>query len=163
MLKSILISLDKISPAPKAHAHCSGPCGVYDPSTARIAAEAVKSMMDKIDTLRLSVPDPTDKDDYTDWHLSMARYTMIKEEQAEIVKRELLIMWSDAFDKTETFWTTKDGDFYDYMQLINKCKEGRKAADAVALIDAVEVVFDKYFYDKKGRTNPPVSWFLAKV
>ena len=30
------------------HAHCDGPCGVYDPSSARIAAEAVLSMTKKM-------------------------------------------------------------------------------------------------------------------
>ncbi|MBT4051003.1 MAG: superoxide dismutase, Ni, partial [Euryarchaeota archaeon] len=28
----------------EASAHCDGPCGVYDPASARIAAEAVQSM-----------------------------------------------------------------------------------------------------------------------
>jgi len=27
-----------------AEAHCDGPCGVYDPASARVAAEAVQSM-----------------------------------------------------------------------------------------------------------------------
>ena len=27
-------------PAPKVYAHCDGPCGVYDPASVRIAAEA---------------------------------------------------------------------------------------------------------------------------
>ena len=27
-----------------ANAHCDGPCGIYDPSSARIAGEAVVSM-----------------------------------------------------------------------------------------------------------------------
>ena len=26
------------------HAHCDGPCGVYDPASARVAAEAVQSL-----------------------------------------------------------------------------------------------------------------------
>ncbi|MEE3310697.1 MAG: superoxide dismutase [Ni], partial [Candidatus Thermoplasmatota archaeon] len=31
-----------------AHAHCDGPCGVYDPASARIAGEAVQSMTKKM-------------------------------------------------------------------------------------------------------------------
>jgi len=35
--------LDKNSPM-TVHAHCDGPCGVYDPASTRVAAEAVLSM-----------------------------------------------------------------------------------------------------------------------
>ncbi|HII20293.1 MAG TPA: superoxide dismutase, Ni, partial [Candidatus Poseidonia sp.] len=31
-----------------AEAHCDAPCGVYDPASARIAAEAVQSMTKKM-------------------------------------------------------------------------------------------------------------------
>ena len=37
------------------YAHCDGPCGVYDPSSARIAGEAVVSMTKKM--LELQCPD----------------------------------------------------------------------------------------------------------
>ena len=32
----------------EAEAHCDGPCGVYDPASARIAGEAVQSMTNKM-------------------------------------------------------------------------------------------------------------------
>ena len=32
----------------EAYAHCDGPCGIYDPSSARIAGEAVLSMTKKM-------------------------------------------------------------------------------------------------------------------
>ena len=32
----------------EANAHCDGPCGVYDPASARIAGEAVQSMTNKM-------------------------------------------------------------------------------------------------------------------
>ena len=32
----------------KAYAHCDGPCGVYDPASARVAGEAVQSMTKKM-------------------------------------------------------------------------------------------------------------------
>ena len=32
----------------QAFAHCDGPCGVYDPASARVAAEAVQSMTKKM-------------------------------------------------------------------------------------------------------------------
>jgi len=41
-----------------AEAHCDGPCGVYDPSSARIAGEAVQSMTNKM--LALTCPSTED-------------------------------------------------------------------------------------------------------
>ena len=35
----------------EASAHCDGPCGVYDPASARVAAEAVQSMTKKMISL----------------------------------------------------------------------------------------------------------------
>ena len=32
----------------RAEAHCDGPCGVYDPASARVAGEAVQSMTKKM-------------------------------------------------------------------------------------------------------------------
>ena len=44
--------------APVAEAHCDGPCGVYDPASARVTAEAVLSMTKKM--LDLHVPEGSD-------------------------------------------------------------------------------------------------------
>ena len=48
MLRKLVETLDAAAPAPVVEAHCDGPCGVYDPASARIAAEAVLSMTTKI-------------------------------------------------------------------------------------------------------------------
>lgn len=47
-LKTIATQLKTRFPAPVVHAHCDGPCGVYDPAAARITAEAVVAMTKKI-------------------------------------------------------------------------------------------------------------------
>lgn len=44
MLKKTLANLAVNLPANTVSAHCDGPCGVYDPASARVAAEAVLSM-----------------------------------------------------------------------------------------------------------------------
>ena len=44
--------IKQMFPAPNmVEAHCDGPCGVYDPASARIAAEAVLSMTKKLSAL----------------------------------------------------------------------------------------------------------------
>ena len=95
MLRSLLSRLDRRFPAPVAEAHCDGPCGVYDPASARIAAEAALSMTKKL--LALEVPDPSDKAAYVKYHNSFSRYVRIKDEQAHLAKEELLVLWTDFF------------------------------------------------------------------
>ena len=82
-------------PAEELEAHCDGPCGVYDPASARIAAEAVLSMTKKI--LALELPDGKDSKAIAAYVNTMSRYITIKEQQAEITKRELLILCTDYF------------------------------------------------------------------
>ena len=95
MLDRLLNRLDAIRPAPTAHAHCDGPCGVYDPASARIAAEAAVSMTKKL--LALEVPDAGNKAAYVAYHNTFARYTAIKDQQAHLAKEELLVLWTDYF------------------------------------------------------------------
>ena len=51
MRKKIMSMLYRRLHAAEAEAHCDGPCGIYDPASARIAAEAVLSMTQKLNAL----------------------------------------------------------------------------------------------------------------
>ena len=55
-----------------AEAHCDAPCGVYDPASARIAAEAVQSMTKKM--LAMTCPDTSDGVAMAAYMNTMARY-----------------------------------------------------------------------------------------
>ena len=94
-----------------AEAHCDGPCGVYDPASARIAAEAVLSMTKKL--LALEHPGDGDAAAAAAYHNTFSRFVAIKEEQAHLAKEELLVLWTDYFkphhleaypDLHNTFW-----------------------------------------------------------
>src|SRR5690606_34902477 len=71
--------------APKVtvSAHCDLPCGVYDPAQARIEAESVKAIQEKM----AGNDDP---------HFQ-ARATVIKEQRAELAKHHVSVLWSDYF------------------------------------------------------------------
>ena len=58
--------LDNNSPM-IVHAHCDGPCGVYDPASTRVAAEAVLSMTKKL--IALEAPSSTDS---AEWATSVS-------------------------------------------------------------------------------------------
>ena len=80
----------RLRPSRVAHAHCDIPCGIYDPHAAEIAAQTVEKMVSLIADLG---PD----DDTTGWHNSFSRYVTVKEQHAELLKREVLIIWGDYF------------------------------------------------------------------
>lgn len=92
-----------------AEAHCDAPCGVYDPASARIAAEAALSMTKKI----LDLKAPEGGEAATAYYNTLTRYIAVKEEQAQEAKEQLLILWTDYFkpvhlekypDLHDTFW-----------------------------------------------------------
>ena len=111
MLKDVTTKIKGLFPAEEIEAHCDGPCGVYDPASARIAAEAALSMTKKI--LDLTPPSGSDQKAWAAYLNTTARYVQIKEEQAHIAKTELLVLWTDYFKPPhleqypnlhDTFW-----------------------------------------------------------
>jgi nickel superoxide dismutase len=156
MLKKTIQHLRNQSEAPVAEAHCDGPCGVYDPASIRIAAEAAVSMTKKI--LALTPPDPSDAGAMAAYSNTMSRYVAIKEEQAHLAKTEILVLWTDYFkpphldtypDLHTTFWKA--------AKLCSSVKVEVSAQHAQELMDAVKEIHD-LFWASKGRT---VDWYTA--
>ena len=147
--RRFLSAIDRFAPAPVAHAHCDGPCGVYDPSSARIAAEAVLSMTKKIEAIDMSEPGA---------HNTYIRFVAIKEEQAEITKRELNILWHDYFkpnhleaypDLHTTFWNA--------AKQASACKTSVSVEACEELMSQIEAIHNM-FWESKGREVP---WYTA--
>ena len=77
-----------LRPARTAYAHCDIPCGIYDPHEAEIAAETVEKMVSLLNDLG-------ENDGSIAFRNSTVRYIAAKEEHAEKVKRQVLIIWGD--------------------------------------------------------------------
>ncbi|MEO0013595.1 MAG: hypothetical protein RLZZ535_1984 [Cyanobacteriota bacterium] len=149
MLKQVICQIKNFFPAPEVHAHCDGPCGVYDPASARVTAEAVLSMTKKIRDLE--VPTSGDKAANIAYQNTLTRYIAIKEEQAQKTKEDLLILWTDYFkpvhlekypDLHDTFWKA--------AKLCSACKVEVSAEHANELMDAVQKIHN-IFWETKGR------------
>ena len=148
--------INTIFPAPVVHAHCDGPCGVYDPASARIAAEAVRSMTTKMLALAESHGDEC----YTAAYLNtMSRYAAIKEEEAKKCKDQLLVLWTDFF-KPKHLAANPDlhNIFWKAAKLCSACKVEVSAVHAQELMDAVQEIHN-IFWAAKGRE---VAWYTAK-
>ena len=111
MLSKLLNSLLNKNTMNEVHAHCDGPCGVYDPASTRVAAEAVLAMTKKL--IALKPPSSTNTEEWAAYSNTFARFVAVKEEQAKETKKEILILWTDYFkpvhletypDLHETIW-----------------------------------------------------------
>ena len=139
----------------EAEAHCDGPCGVYDPASARVAGEAVQSMTKKMIALAENHGNEGNSAAYLN---TMSRYAAIKEDEAQKCKDELLVLWTDFFkpqhleanpDLHETFWQA--------AKLCSACKVEVSADHAQELMDAIESIHNM-FWSVKGREVP---WIRA--
>ncbi|ABW25563.1 superoxide dismutase, Ni [Acaryochloris marina] len=157
VLRQIKTLIKRWFPTPVAHAHCDGPCGVYDPATARIYTEAVVSMTRKI--LDLQPPADQNPQAMATYLNTMSRYIQIKEEQAQKAKEEILILWTDYFkpQHLEQYPNLHDM-FWKAAKLCSSCKVEVNLQHAEELLAAVEEVH-KVFWATKNRTD--VSWYKA--
>ena len=136
-----LRALDRISAPATAHAHCDIPCGIYDPHLMQIAALTVVRMNQLIDALG---------DDAAKTKSSLSRYLLVKEEHAELAKREARVIWGDYF-KPEHLEKYPDLHkvTWDIMKLGGKNKQEINAAAADELLAATQK-FAEMFWDSKG-------------
>lgn len=152
MLKTALTILNQKLPSDAAEAHCDGPCGVYDPASARIAAEAGLSMTKKI--LALEPPVSTEGAAWAAYINTLSRYVAIKEQETHHAKEQLLVLWTDYFkpqhleaypDLHDTFWKA--------AKLCSSVKVEVNLAHAEELMAAVEKIHN-IFWATKGRDVP---------
>ena len=155
MLSVALSSIFKQIPSEPVHAHCDGPCGVYDPASARVAAEAVLSMTKKL--LALS-PAGNDQASISAYNNTFSRFVAIKEEESQKAKKELLILWTDYF-KPEHLSTYPDlhDTFWKAAKLCSACKVNIDQGKAEELLEAVQKIHSM-FWRSKGRSD---SWVTA--
>ena len=150
MFKNAISKLASHLPAEQVSAHCDGPCGVYDPASARIAAEAALSMTKKL----IDLGTPSDVASANTY----ARFVAIKEQQAHLAKEELLVLWTDYFkpphleaypDLHTTFWNA--------AKLCSAVKVEVSLDHANELMAAIEAIHN-IFWATKGRD---VTYYTA--
>jgi nickel superoxide dismutase len=149
ILSRAFAMLNRFFPVEEASAHCDIPCGIYDPHPAQIAAQTVLRMNQLIDQLKLPA-DSRSKAEHDAYHNTLARYIAVKEQHAELVKREVLIIWGDYFkpehlekfpDLHSTVWST--------IKLASKNKQEVNMQAAQDLLASVQK-FAEIFWASKG-------------
>lgn len=156
--QTIFKAISAIFPAPVAHAHCDLPCGIYDPHHAIIGALTVVRMMDIITEIAEHLQNEEEK--YMSdigMHNNMARAIAIKEDHAELVKKEVRTIWGDYFkaehlEKFPELHTLS----YEIMQLASKSKQSVERDTAMQLLNKVNE-FAEIFWKTKGKETKRVK------
>ena len=132
-----------LAPRTVAYAHCDIPCGIYDPTPAKIAADTVAKMVEKIGQIGKNATDLGTRANFV-------RMVSVKEQHAEIVKKELQILWSDYFkpEHLEKFPKLHDS-FWKALKLASKNKQSVDAQAATDLQGAVKEIGDMFWATKK--------------
>jgi nickel superoxide dismutase len=134
---------DWLVPATVVHAHCDIPCGIYDPAGAQTAARTVARMVELIGQIDAGSTALADRNKFT-------RCVHVKEEHAEIVKREVQVIWSDYF-KPEHLAANPDlhTKVWNVLKLASKNKQNVDAEAAAELEAAVKEFADIFWSTKK--------------
>lgn len=132
----------KLLPNRPVYAHCDIPCGIYDPHSAQLASQTVLKMVQKINELSQDNPNVTDRNNFV-------RMVKVKEEHAELCKREILILWTDYFKEEHL---EKFPDLHTLVWKTTKlCSDNKRAVDeakANELIAAVDKIADIFAQTK---------------
>jgi nickel superoxide dismutase len=124
-------------------AHCDIPCGIYETDTMMHAADTSRRMIEKIE--ELGELNSVEK------YNTFVRCVMNKEKQAQTVKRELYILWSDYFkpehvekfpDLHERIWKT--------VKQASTVKQTVSMAETEKLVDMVHEI-SHLFADSKQK------------
>jgi nickel superoxide dismutase len=149
ILRLSLRLLDRMSSPGIVRAHCDIPCGIYDPHLAQVAALTCVRMNQLIRDL----PHPdhgAPKEEHDKHHNSFSRYVTVKEEHAELVKREVRIIWGDYF-KPEHLEKYPDlhASVFNIMKLASTVRQQVNLGAAEQLFAEVSK-FAEAFWDTKG-------------
>jgi nickel superoxide dismutase len=153
MLKRGFALLNGLFRQEEASAHCDIPCGIYDPHFAQVAALSVIRMNQMINDL--APPQGMDKAERDKYMHQLSRLTAVKEEHAEIVKREVRIIWGDFFkpeNRPEGIHDLVDG----IMKTASKARQNIDMDAAQQLLDQVNR-FAEAFWKAKGVETKRIS------
>ena len=150
LLPTMIEKLIRFLPIREVHAHCDIPCGIYDPIAAKIAAQTVLKMVVRIEAIGGEMTIAAGN--------SFGRYVTVKEEHAELCKRELDILWHDYFkpehiekypDLHEKFWNA--------TKLASSNKQNVDKASAEKLVEAVDEIAAIFWATKGVEYSDPVA------
>ena len=141
--------------AQRAQAHCDIPCGIYDPVTAKIAAQTAQKMVQRIQALEAPGANATPEARRV-FLSTLARYVAVKEEHAETCKKELRILWADYFRPEHvTKYPSLHTDFWNAQKLAGQVKQKVDLDAAKQLVESVDKIAATFWETKNVKYADP--------
>ena len=148
LLKQTFSLLNRILPTERGYAHCDIPCGIYDPIAAKIAAQTVQKMVMRMQALQAG-------DDAAAYANTMSRYVMVKDEHAELCKRELRILWADYGWPNAPEGFDLHGSFNAALKLAGRCRQQVDMAACEELVASVDNIAAAFWATKGVEYSDP--------
>ena len=148
LLKQTFSLLNRVLPTERGYAHCDIPCGIYDPVAAKIAAQTVQKMVMRMQALQAG-------DDAAAYANTMSRYVMVKDEHAELCKRELRILWADYGWPNAPEGFDLHGSFNAALKLAGRCRQQVDMAACEELVAAVDNIAAAFWATKGVEYSDP--------
>lgn len=150
MKQAILQSVAVVVGYQTAHAHCDVPCGIYDPHGAIIGALTTIRMIDIIKEIK-------DGHGVNDQMHDIVRAVNVKEQHADLCKKEIATIWGDYFkaEMTEQY-PDLHNLVHSILQAASKAKQSENREHAEKLLDLVNQ-FAEIFWKTKGKETKRVK------
>lgn len=151
--RGIIKGLDSIVHFDKAYAHCDIPCGIYDPHTAQIAAHTVIRMIGMINDIPKENPSVSDRENFV-------RCVNVKEEHAELCKREIRVLWGDYFKPEHAKAYPELNDLvWNALKQASKARQTLDMKNAEDLLESVEKIAEIFWKTKNVETVRAKSFY----
>ena len=138
-----------------AKAHCDIPCGIYDPISAKIAAQTVQKMVLRMQNLEHPAPG-SDMSAHQAFANTFNRYVQVKEEHAEKCKEELRILWADyAWPGTDAGEIA--AKFNAAIKLAGQCKQTVSMENAENLVATCDDIAAAFWATKNQEYSDPLA------
>ena len=145
---NIKSTIERLLPVRRASAHCDIPCGIYDPISAKIAAQTVQKMV-----LRIEAAGPVNS--VSDAN-TLSRYVAVKEEHAELCKHELRVLWAD-YAWPNVHANQVASKINHALKLASQCKQTVSMEAAEALVAAVDDIATTFWSTKGVEYSDPLA------
>ncbi len=129
-------------PDKPAFAHCDIPCGIYDTHNAQLAAHTIIRMTQLLQEVK--------QDDDLKKDHAIARYTYVKEDNANLLEKELDTLRNDYFKKEHYEEHAKLNELFD--KVLKSLTTARQNIDMGAAEETLSQVLEisEIFYKTKG-------------
>lgn len=149
--------VNKVKKSNSVYAHCDIPCGIYDPHNAQVAALSVIRMVNLINEDASKMKADAPMEERAKFVSQVARYTKVKEEHAELVKKEVRIIWGDYIKPEHLQQHPELNDLvFKIMKLGSKSRQEVNLEAANELLDNVNK-FAEIFWKTKGMNTQRVK------